>query len=77
MLPHELEIRLIQFLNSAQARSLCRSYGVDPLEALGDLYLRLLPRATNNVINVPDVWVPCNAMGLLRNHLRREHCVRV
>jgi hypothetical protein len=65
-----------RLLTSAQARRLCRKYGADPLEALGELYLRLRRRATTQRIDNPEAWVNVNGLGVLRNYLRREHVVR-
>lgn len=60
------------FLQSPLARSLCRRYAVEPRDALGELFIRLSPKARQPILK-PDVWVKVNAAGRLRNFLRTEH----
>jgi hypothetical protein len=63
--------QLTSFLASPIATVICRSYRADPHGALGELFLRLAPRAQQPVRN-PTAWVRANAIGLLRNYLRAE-----
>jgi hypothetical protein len=64
--------QLSSFLQSSLAVALCHRYGVEPDEALGELYLRLSPK-TQQPIRKPSVWIRVNATGLLRNFLRAEY----
>lgn len=64
---------LIEFLATAKARRICRPYQVEPVAALGDLFLRMKPKIPAEGIRKPVSWIHANATGLLRNFLRREH----
>lgn len=68
----ELIRELTRFLGSGTATRICRPYGAEPVDALGELFLRLFPRA-REPIRSPHAWVTANATGLLRNHLRAEY----
>ena len=72
MTQETLTHELTNFLRSRPAAVLCRRYAADPFDALGELYLRLIPR-TQQTICVPSAWVRANATGLLRNFLRCEY----
>jgi hypothetical protein len=63
---------LTQFVASNQAKKLCRPYGADPCEALGALYLGLLPYRQESIRN-PIRWLQIYGTGLLRNYLRQEY----
>ncbi len=63
---------LTTFLDSSTANRICQPYGVAPRDALGELFLRLSPRA-RQPIRDPSAWVRANATGLLRNYLHSEH----
>ena len=62
---------LNRFLDSTQAKRLCRPYFVSPDEATGELYLQLAPKIGQPFRNF-RAWVRTNASCLLRNFLRRE-----
>lgn len=66
-----LSKNLIAFLRTGHAQNLCRSYGAEPMGALGELFLRLEHRRKRR-IRRPRPWLRINATGLLRNYLRRE-----
>jgi hypothetical protein len=72
----ELTQQIIRFLGTRRAKSLCAAYHADPRAALGELYLRLLPRSTTKDIKNPAVWVATNGRGVLQNYLRRECVIR-
>ena len=68
----ELLNQLTKFLAAVPVKRLCRSYHVEPPDALGELYLRLFKLAIGKEIREQSAWVFHNGMGLLRNWLRRE-----
>jgi DNA-directed RNA polymerase specialized sigma24 family protein len=74
MEPENLLQELNSFSRSRRASVLCRRYGVQIEETLGELFLRLSVRAQlATPIRDPRAWVRTNAAGYLRNHLRTEH----
>lgn len=62
---------LMRFLRGRQAYALCHPYHIEPTEALGELFLRLL-RRIDQPIQKPQAWVAANARGYLQHFLRRE-----
>jgi DNA-directed RNA polymerase specialized sigma24 family protein len=63
---------LTTFLASRTATRICRRYGAESLDALGDLYIRLSGLA-RRPIRKPKAWVRKSATGLLRNFMRAEY----
>ncbi len=68
----DLVDEITMFLRSTTAYRICRPYGAEPRDALGEIYLRLLGGASKP-IRKPTAWVRTNATFLLRNYLRREN----
>ena len=63
---------LTAFLGSPTAARICRQYGAQSVDALGELYLRLTVSARQPIRN-PKAWMRKSASGLLSNFLRAEY----
>lgn len=72
----ELVALIDRYLRTSQAKRLCRKYHAEPLEARGELYLRLQARAKSLAISNPAAWINANGFGALQNFLRKEYVVR-
>lgn len=67
---NELVSHLLVFLRTGRAKRLCRDYRIDPADAIGELYHRLIHLAIGKQIKNLPAWISGNGFGLLRNWLR-------
>lgn len=72
MMVNDLLSYIRGFLSTLRVKRLCRSYHVEPDDALGELYLRLYGPASQKQIRNPAAWISRNGFGVLQNWLRRE-----
>ena len=67
---------LLHYLTTPTARSTASIFGVEAIEACGDIYLRLLRQAPPKIRDVQK-WVHANAKYHLRHYLIRDAHARL
>lgn len=71
MLEEKIARILKEYLVSPYALHLAAGYGVRPIEAFGEIFLKLRSRAPSQIDNIKS-WVCTNAQYHLRNYLNSE-----
>jgi len=72
----EIAQYLQQFLISRRAKYMAKGYRIRPIEAMGDIYLKLCCRIPDQLRNL-EVWVLSNSKFHLQNYLNREKISRI